>query len=362
MTSIALRLASTSSRATRLSPRALSQTKRARAVPTRNIHVRKELPYKVEDGMGQFLTPQGLKNIAVDYQQGLLDRLNEQVKGSGDSNTTVAQVVISTSLDASKTLAFNYASEALNNSFFLNYLKPPPEGKENHEDSISEHLRHHIKHQFGSLSQFTSVVSAAAMGMFSTGWVWFVTDKRGNTGVIATYGAGTLLVSSRHQRFEPSIFKDILLPGEGADALESEDASAQTDPNPSPPISGAPPTSPASGVTRQPPPLHPSSPARAFHTSASRADEPVYPASIYRAGKPTQGNSTLVNDPMDLRGIQFEQLGEVLYPLFCVSVHEHAWLGSGYGVWGKEEYLKRFWTCLDWEQVSRTFVKFVTVK
>ena len=48
----------------------------------RSIHVRVPLPYKVEDGMGDFLSPAALKVIAEDYQQGLLDRLNEQIKGN----------------------------------------------------------------------------------------------------------------------------------------------------------------------------------------------------------------------------------------------------------------------------------------
>ena len=32
--------------------------------------------------MGDFLSPAALKVVAVDYQQGLLDRLNEQIKGA----------------------------------------------------------------------------------------------------------------------------------------------------------------------------------------------------------------------------------------------------------------------------------------
>lgn len=47
----------------------------------RTIHTRLELPYDIEAGMGEFLNPAGLKTVAVDYQQGLLDRLNEQVQG-----------------------------------------------------------------------------------------------------------------------------------------------------------------------------------------------------------------------------------------------------------------------------------------
>jgi hypothetical protein len=51
----------------------------------RTIHVRVPLPYKVEDGMGDFLSPAALKVIAEDYQQGLLDRLNEQIKGTASA-------------------------------------------------------------------------------------------------------------------------------------------------------------------------------------------------------------------------------------------------------------------------------------
>lgn len=43
--------------------------------------------------------------------------------------------------------------------------------------------------------------------------------------------------------------------------------------------------------------------------------------------------------------------GDKLTPLFCLSVHEHAWLHD-YGVWGKEEYLKNFWNVLDWGRVG----------
>jgi len=40
-----------------------------------------QLPYNIEDGLGDFLSPEALHMIAVEYQQGLLTRLNEQVKG-----------------------------------------------------------------------------------------------------------------------------------------------------------------------------------------------------------------------------------------------------------------------------------------
>jgi Fe-Mn family superoxide dismutase len=53
-------------------------------------------------------------------------------------------------------------------------------------------------------------------------------------------------------------------------------------------------------------------------------------------------------------------LGETLFPLFCISVHECAWITAGYGVWGKEEWLKHFWTVLDWSKVSQAYGKWVS--
>lgn len=45
-------------------------------------------------------------------------------------------------------------------------------------------------------------------------------------------------------------------------------------------------------------------------------------------------------------------MGQYLYPLLCVSMFEHAWLGD-YGFWGKERYMTHFWDCVNWERVER---------
>jgi Fe-Mn family superoxide dismutase len=103
--------------------------------------------------MGDFLPPAALKVIAEDYQQGLLDRLNEQIKGARLShhvefkvltnvwtgtkleNQSVASIVISIALDESQSLAFNSASLALNNSFFCTtsyVFSLPPKKQRSH--------------------------------------------------------------------------------------------------------------------------------------------------------------------------------------------------------------------------------------
>ncbi|KAI0313448.1 Manganese/iron superoxide dismutase [Amylostereum chailletii] len=344
MHSVVRRLASAGpSRAVRLASPQWTQAPKARS---RQIHTRRPLPYDVEDGMGKFLTPEGLKMIAVEYQQGLLDRLNEQTKGTELKNVRISQIVISAAGDASRSLAFNYASEALNNDYFLQRLKPPPAGKADHEDQISPALSQALKTQMSDVQQLKSSFSSAALGMASSGWVWFVSDSYGNIGIIPTYGAGTLLVAGRRQLTAPGVDY-----GAASDLLSSA--------NPSVPLSGTTPSSPASGLSHAPSPLSPSSPSRSLHTSASvRADfaRPARPNSVYSGTQRSAGRDEINASGTNAHAL--DKLGDVLFPLFCVSVHEHAWIGSGYGVWGKEEYLKRFWSCLDWEAVSKDFQRF----
>lgn len=69
-----------------LASRVVRSSSRLRACqlrPTlaRNVHDVRLPPYKIEDGLGDFLSPDALRGIAVDYQEGLLQRLNELVRG-----------------------------------------------------------------------------------------------------------------------------------------------------------------------------------------------------------------------------------------------------------------------------------------
>lgn len=130
---------------------------------------------------------------------------------------SVAQTVIKTSSERSQTLAFNYASLALNNSFFLANLvctsnlatgflatadnvpeqKPLREDQQNHESEISDNLRSQIRDSFYSLDQMKSSFAANALGMISSGWVWLVMDGHLRIGIVPTFGAGTLIIRSR---------------------------------------------------------------------------------------------------------------------------------------------------------------------
>ena len=61
-----------------------------------------------------------------------------------------------------------------------------------------------IREDFGSLEQLKSNVSATAMEMSGSGWIWVAVDDRATMDVIPTFGAGTLLVRSRGRVLESS--------------------------------------------------------------------------------------------------------------------------------------------------------------
>lgn len=138
------------------------------------------------------------------------------------------------------------------------------------------------------------------MGMASSGYVWLATDGWGNTGVIATYGSGTLLVRARANLSPKG-------PALGED-METW---------------GTP--SPFAGQSGQPQSM-------SLSETAAAARAPAAPSKV-----------------------GYLNTGSHIQPLFCLSIHEHAWMAAGYGVWGKEEYLKRFWSVLDWGKVDASF-------
>ena len=75
------RVALASRRATASAANAASPALRVHWTARRCLHVRRALPYAVEDGLAPLFSPEALQTLAVDYQQGLLDRLNEETRG-----------------------------------------------------------------------------------------------------------------------------------------------------------------------------------------------------------------------------------------------------------------------------------------
>ncbi|KZT74522.1 manganese and iron superoxide dismutase [Daedalea quercina L-15889] len=354
MVPLGLRLGATSSRGV---ARLVPACKHGRWVRCRKYHERKGLPYPIDEGLGAFLSPEALKVIAVDYQNGLLERLNDQVRGTVLQDKSVAQTAIEAARDPHKVLEFDYACEALNNSFFLESLKPPTAPEKSNEAAIERKhngLLSAILNQAGSFEQFKSNFSAAVLGMFSSGWMYCVVDNSGQIGIYPVFGAGTLLIRSGESTVgNDRIVGELIARGRQRSSSPAPAVNAE----PSEPSTTS---SPVSGMSQPPSSTSPLPPhVRTFSVSAATrstfSQGPISADNIYNP------DSDLVPQTVDVGAeskMQAMKAGEVLNPLFCVSVHEHAWM-LGYGVWGKEEYMKRFWTVLDWAEVARRYETFV---
>ncbi|GAA96685.1 uncharacterized protein L969DRAFT_54487 [Mixia osmundae IAM 14324] len=278
----------------------------------RALHRRRPLTYDLDQDLGSFMSSRTLKMLAVDFQDGLLHRLNDQVRGTPLENATVFSTVTRTAGDRNQILAFNLASEALNNNFFLHHFTSEERSKER-----TPALDTALAAQFGDFTAFKNKFSSAAMGMHGTGYIWLVIDGVDQMGILATYGSGTVLVQGAEQR---GYFHEIL--GESVARGTAVEA---------------PPSDTAAG------------PAVASSASATNA-RPTRPGE--------RAFSTSARQQYELAGgLEVTKLGRVgseLAPLLCLSVHERSWLFD-HGVWGKEDYIRQYWDHIDWQAVSASY-------
>ena len=278
------------------------------------------MPPALAEGCEPFLSKRTANLLWTQWQAGLLQRLNEEVRGAlrvrGGANTgtahateSVVETVMNTARSREQLLAFSYASLALNNSFFLSGLVPHAQqpSKEYVQPSTQpgavptyygKTLATAIADQFGSLPQLKLAFASAAMSMFSSGFVWLVKDEHGRLGVLPTYGTGTVLVHQRRQCGPSDLVAGV------QDGRSAPDAPADA-------------------------------------PAAAPADAQAAPA----APRASRFDSLA-------QGSAAGAIGNHVYPLLCVSVFEHAWLGD-YGFWGKERYLANFWECINWERAEQ---------
>ncbi|WFD03683.1 superoxide dismutase [Malassezia obtusa] len=290
---------------------ALHWSSRVRAVCRvplrRQLHQLPPIAPAVAEGCAPFLSKRTTQMLWTQWQAGLLQRLNDEVKGSPLAADSVVDTVIGTARDRAHALAFQHASLALNNSFFLSGLlpkerQPNPEYPQpsTHTGTIptfyGKTLATAIADQYGSLPQFKLAFAAAAMGSVDNGFLWLVKDEHGRLGIVPTYGAGTILVHQRRQTGPRDLAAGV------QDGRTAADAAA--------------PAAPESAEEAPAPPRTPSRFESLAQSSATGA------------------------------------IGSNVYPLFCVSLFEHAWLGD-YGFWGKERYLSNFFDCIHWERAEQ---------
>ena len=202
--------------------------------------------------------------------------------------------------------------------------------------------------------------------MTTSGWIWLVMDTGRRLATVPTYGSGTVLVRSRQQmvprHLAPSVER---LPNNQTQLTSGPGGSSRITSSPTSASSTPPNPNPASATH----PFDRQGQTRKLGASISDQNQndagrpkPGQADSLFDAsGGIVSGSSSATNAFADsgyslhpTPAGPLHHYGDKLSPLFCVSVHEHAWLHD-YGVWGKEEYLIRFWNALDWGRVAQLY-------
>ncbi|CAO1623273.1 unnamed protein product [Parajaminaea phylloscopi] len=282
----------------------------------RNLHGLPQTPTNVAQGAMPFISKGTVDLLWEGWQKGLLERLNAEVKRSDLENASLVDTVVATSQKPDRIMAFNYASLALNNAFFLSNLTSPQNASQDLSDtsyldtpppSVPSSLATRIEQQWGSVTSFKSAFSAAALGMSSNGYLWLVVDDAtSKLAIVPTFGAGTIIVQSRIQKGPRGI--------ERLASVEQRDSAGEAE------------------------------------SEAGSASSAAY--------SPTVPETPSIAHEISSFTRRTEEMGQRLSPLLCLSVYEHAWLPD-WGIWGRETYLSRFWECVNWEAVAQRYTHLV---
>lgn len=104
------------------------------------------------------------------HLQTYVNNLNNLVPGTEFEGKKLA-VIVATAPDGA---IFNNAGQVLNHTLYFLQFTPNPAHKE-----PTGKLAEAIRRDFGSFENFKKEFSAAAVGLFGSGWAWLSTDKEG---------------------------------------------------------------------------------------------------------------------------------------------------------------------------------------
>ncbi len=126
-------------------------------------------------------------NETLEYHHGkhhraYVDKLNELVAGTEYEGSSLEAI-----LKTAKGPIFNNAAQVWNHTFYWSSLAPDGGGEPKGE------LAQSIDEKFGSVATFKEKFSAAAIGVFGSGWTWLVAEPDGSLAIRTTSNAQTPL-------------------------------------------------------------------------------------------------------------------------------------------------------------------------
>ncbi len=172
------------------------------------IHKLPDLPYAY-DALEPYISKQTLEFHHDKHHAAYINNLNELIKNRESyQNMTLLEIVRN-----SENSIFNNAAQAYNHDFYFHCLTA-------NKTKPSAALLAAINHHFDSLETFKENFTAAALGLFGSGWTWLVMDHKKHLYLENTSNAQTPVVGEN----KPLLVCDVW---EHAYYLDRQNARAQ---------------------------------------------------------------------------------------------------------------------------------------
>jgi len=128
------------------------------------------LPY-ANDALAPYMSSETLDFHHGKHHQTYVTNLNNLLKDHELQSSSLEDIVVKTSKDASMAGIFNNAGQHWNHILFWQCMKPNGGG------SIPSELEGRLNSDFGSVEQFKEAFIQAGTTQFGSGWAWLAIDK-----------------------------------------------------------------------------------------------------------------------------------------------------------------------------------------
>ena len=128
------------------------------------------LPY-ANDALAPYMSAETLDFHHGKHHQTYVTNLNNLLKDHELQNSSLEDIVVNASKDASMAGIFNNAGQHWNHILFWQCMKPNGGG------SIPSELEGRLNSDFGSVEQFKEAFIQAGTTQFGSGWAWLAIDN-----------------------------------------------------------------------------------------------------------------------------------------------------------------------------------------
>lgn len=141
----------------------------------------KPLPYDYT-ALEPYISEQTLRYHHDKHLAAYVNKTNELIANTTFSNASLEDIIL-----AAEGPLFNNAAQVWNHNFYFGQLSPKPQAEPRGE------LRKAIDTTFGSYHKLQERMTAEALSLFGSGWVWLASDAHGGLKIVSKSNAGNPL-------------------------------------------------------------------------------------------------------------------------------------------------------------------------